>query len=88
MDFFRNPTSRVHPDLDRHVFIRRPLDPGSPIETDTGKSEHIFQGEIDVARFPSCPAMNNDLFVLCHPGLCKEFLQILFFLPNLYLVPF
>jgi len=52
MDFFRNPALRIDSDLDRHALIRRPLDPGSPIETDTGKSEHIFQGEIDVARFP------------------------------------
>jgi hypothetical protein len=42
VDFFGNPASRVHSDPDRHVFIRRPLDPRSPVETNVGKPENVL----------------------------------------------
>jgi mRNA interferase RelE/StbE len=88
---FRSPTSlrlRVHSHFDRHFLIRRPFDPGSPVETNMVKPKHIFQGKIEMACFPSSPRIDDDLFVLGHSRFCKEFLQILLFLPNPNLFPF
>ena len=78
----------IHAHFDWEISIGRPFHPGPPVETNIGKSEDIFQSEVEMASFSSGAAVNDDLFFPHDSRFCKEFFQILFLLPGPYFFPF